>query len=304
MDKIRAFTRGRSQAMAEGRLLMGVPMSRHTTFGIGGPADCMYLPNGAEDTLHALQDARAMGLAVTLIGNGSNLLVRDGGIEGLVIKIAAPMSRVEASGHDGWIAQGGISLARLSAVACQMGLGGLAFASGIPGALGGGLCMNAGAYGGTLSDVVEAVRIVGDDGLRWVEASRLHFAYRHSEIPRLGIAVEARLKLHPAPVEEIRCQMADLAKRRREKQPLAYKSAGSYFKRPEGDYAARLIEAAGLKGLTVGGAQVSGLHAGFVINLGGATAGDVLALEKQIVSRVEQQFGIRLEREVRVIGRE
>ena len=284
------------------QILENEPMSRHTTFRVGGPADVLFLPEGEEQLMEALAAAKAAGVDTVVIGNGSNLVVRDGGIRGLVIALGEGMAAIARTGNivTAWA---GASLARVSAYAQASGLSGLEFASGIPGTLGGGCAMNAGAYGGQLSDVLVDARVLLDGGIRTLTVEEMQMGYRTSlPLREGGIVVSARFALTPDDPEAIGERMRDLNARRRDKQPLNYPSAGSTFKRPEGYFAGALIEQAGLKGRSVGGAQVSEKHAGFIVNTGGATASDILGLIRLVQDEVETRSGIRLETEVRILG--
>lgn len=290
-------------ALKEQRLLRNAPLAPYTTFRIGGPADVLLDAASEQEVIIAIRTARAMGVPVTHIGSGSNLLIRDGGIRGLVVRIGGAMAQIEVDGAC-IRAQAGISLGALARAAADASLEGLEFASGIPGALGGAAAMNAGAYGGEMSQVITRVRAL-TESLEpiWLEKDALDFGYRHSVIlDRALIVTQAELTLRPGSSTEILERMRDLAQRRREKQPLTYPSAGSTFKRPEGYFAAKLIDDAGLRGFSVGGAQVSEKHAGFVINTGGATAKDVLALMDEVRRIVFERFGVTLEAEVRILG--
>jgi len=288
-----------------GALSLNEPMSRHTSFRIGGPADALFVPRDANELKRALQCAQELSVPVTVIGNGSNLLVRDGGVRGLVIKLAGTMDYVYVT--DTRVTAGcGVLLSTLAHVAVEAGLKGLEFAAGIPGTLGGALSMNAGAYDGEMKDVVVLVRALtcaGEDvELRGAE---LGFGYRHSALKaHTLVAVEAALSLTVGDKEVSRARVAELNRLRREKQPIALPSAGSVFKRPPGFYAGRLIEDAGLKGCRVGDAEVSTLHAGFIVNVGNATARDVLDLIFHVQSRVLEQSGVLLEPEIRIVGEE
>lgn len=277
-------------------------MNRHTTFQIGGPAEYYARPR-REELAPLIGLAELFGLPVTVIGHGSNLLVGDGGIRGLVIEIGEAMSGVRVEGQT-LVASAGTLLAAVAQAAAAAALSGLEFAAGIPGNLGGAVVMNAGAYGGELRDVVEQVTVLDMEGnTRCLGAGELEFGYRKSCIPDYGyIAVEARLTLQPGDSGAIRARMAELARQRMKKQPLEYPSAGSTFKRPQGYFAGKLIMDAGLRGYTVGGAQVSEKHCGFVINRGGATAADVRQLMRDVADRVEERFGVRLEPEVKLAG--
>lgn len=294
------------------------PMARHTTFQVGGPVPVMALPKDggeAQTVLHIA--AMEFGIRPFFMGKGSNLLVSDAGADLLVVKAYDGLGRLELLPGGEWpgyqtiLAGSGVSLARLSNFALEHGLTGLEFAHGIPGSVGGGVYMNAGAYGGELGQVVSSVSAVGlpceEDVRRYVNPQ---FSYRHSRFQEQDeFILRACFTLKPGNPAEIRAKMDDFAQRRREKQPLEYPSAGSTFKRPapaDGRpvYAAALIDQCGLKGLAVGGAQVSEKHAGFVINRGGASCRDILELIAQVRERVFRETGITLEPEVRCLGRE
>ena len=290
-------------SIAESRqILENEPMSRHTTFKVGGPADVLFLPESEAQLMQAMTAAREAGVPCIVIGNGSNLVVRDGGIRGLVIALGEGMADIVRSGNT-LAAWAGASLARVAACAQAGGLSGLEFASGIPGTLGGGCAMNAGAYGGQLSDVLIDARVLLDGAVKTLTVDDMQMGYRTSlPLRRGGIVISARFALTPDDPEAIAARMRDLNARRRDKQPLNYPSAGSTFKRPEGHFAGALIEQAGLKGRSVGGAQVSEKHAGFIVNTGGATATDILTLIGVVQDAVEARSGIRLETEVRILG--
>ena len=279
------------------------PMSRHTTFRIGGPVRLMALPKTEKEAQAVLKTAWELECPPFFLGNGSNLLVADAGYEGFVLKLARGMDQVQEVNRR-LVAGSAMLLSQLAWAALGRGLAGLEFAHGIPGSLGGAVTMNAGAYGGEMAQVVTAVTCLTRRGeLETVPADRCAFSYRHSAFSdgsRLILRVE--FSLPQGDPEEIRAKIEDLARRRKEKQPLEWPSAGSMFKRPPGHFAAALIDQCGLKGLTVGGAQVSEKHAGFVINRGGATCADVLALVDQVRERVLRQTGVELEMEVRVLG--
>ena len=287
---------------AQGRVLMNEPMCRHTTFRVGGPADVMFFPQSAEELQRAMALARAQGADVLVIGNGSNLVVRDGGVRGLVIVLGEHMARIGVEGAC-LRAQAGAMLARVSAAAQEAGLSGLEFASGIPGTLGGGCAMNAGAYGGQLSDVLSCAMVLLDGEVHTLSRDEMQMSYRSTLPLRVGgIVLEAEFELHADDPAEIMARMKDLNARRRDKQPLNLPSAGSTFKRPEGHFAGALIEGCGLKGARVGGAQVSEKHAGFIVNTGGATASDILGLIALVQRRVLAETGVALETEVRIVG--
>ena len=290
-----------TEAMPELVIRTEEPMSKHTTFRIGGAAEVFAAPD-ARELPQLLAMAKGADVPVTVIGNGSNLLVGDRGIAGLVIEIGERMSEVRIEGTI-LVAGAGALLSKAAQTAAAAGLGDLEFAAGIPGSVGGAVVMNAGAYGGEMKDVLQSVKVLTEEGeLLSLAAAELELGYRHSCVPeRKYIVVEATMELSAKPEEEIRACMAELRAKRVEKQPLEYPSAGSTFKRPEGYYAAALIDQCGLKGLTVGGAQVSEKHAGFVINRGSAACADVTALMAEIQRRVKAQTGVELEPEVRVI---
>jgi len=284
------------------QLLRDEPMSRHTTFRVGGPADIMVVPACAEQLVRALELAKECGVPAMVMGNGSNMLVRDGGIRGLVIVIGERFARITTEEND-LIAEAGASMARVAGAAQAAGLSGLEFAAGIPGTLGGGCAMNAGAYGGQLSDVLVSADVLLNGEIRTLSLQEMEMGYRSTRPLREGgIVVSARFRLKPDNCEEILARIKELNARRRDKQPLNFPSAGSTFKRPEGHFAGALIEQSGLKGVSVGGAQVSEKHAGIIINTGDATAADVLGLMEKVQETVMRNFGVRLEPEVRIVG--
>ncbi len=279
------------------------PMKKHTTFRIGGPADIFITPEDESQFLAAVRLCRQEGMPYYILGNGSNLLVSDSGYRGAVIETEKALSRLEADGET-LKAGAGILLSVLAKEALRLSLTGLESASGIPGTLGGGVVMNAGAYGFELKDVLESVRLLDREGnVRTVPAGELKLGYRYSMIPETGsIVLEAALRLKKGDPEAIRARMEELAAQRKSKQPLEYPSAGSTFKRPEGYFAGKLIDDAGLRGFQVGGAQVSEKHCGFVINRGDATAEDVMELCRQVQEKVFQKFGVRMDMEIRKLG--
>ncbi len=280
------------------------PMHRHTSFKIGGAADVFAEVNSAEDFAKALSLCKQLQVPFTVIGKGSNLLVSDKGIEGVVICLEK-MNTMTVSGEKITVGAGA-SLTALCNFAASEGLSGLEFAFGIPGSVGGAVYMNAGAYGGEIKDVLESVTAVSKSGeIITLSAQELCLSYRHSVFHQNGATVvEAVFALKKGDAAEIKASMSEIMKRRKDKQPLEFPSAGSTFKRPEGHFAGTLIEQCGLKGTTVGGAQVSVKHAGFVINKGGATARDVLDLIEKVQKTVFENTGVTLEPEVIFVGRE
>ena len=285
------------------RIIPRAPMARYTTFRVGGPADVLVNIADTREIPIALRAAKHAGVPVTLIGNGSNLLVRDGGIRGLVIRIASDCAGMSRDG-DAIRAKAGVTLSAAAQFALSEGLAGLAELSGIPGTLGGGVVMNAGAYGGELAQVVTRVDAIAlSDGKPVVfEGPKLDFSYRHSAMMDAGVIVtDVTLQLSPCDPDVIRARMDECNRARREKQPLNYPSCGSTFKRPEGYFAAALIEECGLRGFRVGGAAISDKHCGFVVNLGGATCADVVELTERVRQIVLEKTGVVLEREIRVV---
>ena len=280
-----------------------VSMAAHTTFRVGGPARLFAPLTNTLQLIALVAFCEGHDLKYTVIGNGSNLLVPDEGYDGLVIRTPEEKPVWHEDGCT-VTAASGYAMTRLSAEAAKRGLAGLTFAQGIPGTVGGAVVMNAGAYGGQIADTLISGRCIKpEDGAVRLSAAEHKLTYRHSvysENPG-WVCLDATFRLTPGDPEQIAAEMADYAQRRREKQPLEWPSAGSTFKRPEGYFAGKLIEDAGLKGFTVGGAQVSEKHAGFVINRGGATCADILTLMDQVSDRVFAQFGVRLEPEVKIL---
>lgn len=283
-------------------IFMEEPMKKHTTFRVGGPADVLVQPD--ETALAAiLALCRQYHVSYSFIGNGSNLLVGDKGIRGVVIEMTDPMGNIEVDGTK-ITAQAGAMLSKIANTAASNGLGGMEFAAGIPGSVGGAVVMNAGAYGGEMKDIIERVYVLDENGAQLeLDRDALDLGYRHSCIPeKKYIVTKVVLELVPHDEVEIRSKMKDLNEKRAEKQPLQYPSAGSTFKRPEGYFAGKLIMDAGLRGYQVGGAQVSEKHCGFVINKGDATAADICQLMRDVSDKVQAQFGVVLEPEVKMIG--
>lgn len=295
-----------NQTLPSERLVFDAPMSRYTSFRVGGKADALFFPKDEPELALALKTAKENGIPAAVIGNGSNLLVKDGGIEGLVIRLGDEFSGITVDGCR-ITAKAGDSLTRVAMKAYEAGLTGFEFASGIPGSVGGGMAMNAGAYGGELKNVTVSARLMDPETGVVTEypVNELNMGYRTSLALTKGLIVtEAAFELTPGDRESIKAAMDDLNRRRRDKQPLTFPSAGSTFKRPEGYFAGALIEGAGLKGVSVGGAQVSEKHAGFIINTGCATAKDVLDLIELVKQRVFEKSGVTLEPEVRILGRD
>lgn len=278
------------------------PMSRHTSFRVGGPARRMAFPERGEQLVLLMRFAQACGARPLVIGNGSNLLVADEGLDRLVVNTSG-MNQITRE-EDLLTAGAGVSLARLADFACKQGLTGLEFAHGIPGSVGGAVCMNAGAYDGEMKQVVERVTILfPEEGVKKLSGEEMDFSYRHSLLsdhPE-AVVLSASFRLSSGDAELIREKMRELMTRRKTSQPLEYPSAGSTFKRPVGYFAGTLIDQCGLKGFTVGGAQVSEKHAGFVINRGGATFADVMGVIRGVQERVLAEKGVRLEPEVKII---
>ena len=303
MDQLETLARTLRERFPELELREHETMSRHTTFRIGGPARLMALPWDRKEAAAVVRTAAEAGVRPFFLGNGSNLLVSDQGYEGLIIKSSGLDQTREVNRR--LRAESGIPLARLAMAALGCGLTGLEFAHGIPGTLGGAVVMNAGAYGGEMAQVLTAVTYLDETGTcHTLPAGACGLSYRHSLFcwhPE-WLILEAEMALQQGEGEQIRGRMEELARKRREKQPLEWPSAGSTFKRPEGHFAAALIEACGLKGVGIGGAQVSEKHAGFVINRGDATADDVRRLMALVQETVLRETGVALEPEVRLLG--
>ena len=288
--------------MAGSGIFMEEPMKKHTTFRVGGPADVLVQPD--ETALAAVLGlCRQYHVPYSFIGNGSNLLVGDKGIRGVVIEMTEPMGNIEVHGTQ-IMAQAGAMLSKIANTAASNGLGGMEFAAGIPGSVGGAVVMNAGAYGGEMKNIIERVYVLDENGAQLeLDRDALDLSYRHSCIPeKKYIVTKVVLELVPRDEVEIRSKMKELNEKRAEKQPLQYPSAGSTFKRPEGYFAGKLIMDAGLRGYQVGGAQVSEKHCGFVINKGDATAADICQLMRDVSDKVQAQSGVVLEPEVKMIG--
>lgn len=294
-----------NNVIAKDSILIDEPMSRHTTFRVGGPADFFVTPKAKEEVRDVIRICKEAGMPYYIIGNGSNLLVSDAGYRGVIVQIYKEMNEVKVEG-DLVKAQAGALLSGIAAKALGAELSGFEFASGIPGTIGGACVMNAGAYGGEMKDVLESVTVLTGEG-KIIELghNELELGYRTSVIAKKGyIVLGAVLKLERGDGEKIKTYMDELKEKRVTKQPLEYPSAGSTFKRPEGYFAGKLIEDAGLRGFQVGGAQVSEKHCGFVINRDHATAADIMELMRQVQIRVKENSGVDLEPEVKRLGDE
>ncbi|MEI3381092.1 MAG: UDP-N-acetylmuramate dehydrogenase [Dorea sp.] len=289
--------------LTEEQVKIEEPMKNHTTFRVGEPAAYFVMPRTAEEVAKVTELCAQENVPYYIVGNGSNLLVSDKGYDGVIIQIYKQMSQVEVKGREIY-AQAGALLSMVAKRALDTELAGFEFAAGIPGTLGGACVMNAGAYGGEMKDVLKSVTVLDKDGnVKKLAKDELELGYRTSVIAKKGyIVLDAVIELKEGKAEEIKALMDDLKERRITKQPLEYPSAGSTFKRPEGDFAGKLIQDADLRGFQVGGAQVSEKHCGFVINKDGATASDVIELMRQVSDKVYDKFGVRLEPEVKRLG--
>lgn len=283
--------------LSEENIFINEPMKNHTTFKVGGPADFLVTPTTREELVECLK----LDIPKFILGNGSNLIVKDGGIRGLVIK-TSKLNKVELIEENIIEAEAGSYLSTIANVAKKNSLTGFEFASGIPGSFGGAVMMNAGAYGGEIKDVVFETTYIDED-FKIKTTTDHEFSYRKSMFTNTNrVIISSKIKLEKGDLEAIDARMKELSEARRTKQPLSYPSAGSTFKRPEGYFAGKLIEDSELKGFSVGGAQVSELHAGFIINKGNATAKDILDLIEYVQTTVMNKFGVKLETEVRIVG--
>lgn len=289
--------------LGEAKVLVQEPMSSHTTFRIGGPADYFVMPETTEELAGVLKLCKEENAPYFILGNGSNLLVGDKGFRGVVVQLYKNFDGLLIEGTK-VTAKAGAMLIRVAKEAGKAGLTGLEFASGIPGTIGGAMVMNAGAYGGEMKDVVTQVTVLTKEGdIKTLTGEEMNFRYRGSVVEDEGyIVLEAVMELQEGNLEEIQARIQELSVQRKTKQPIEYPSAGSTFKRPEGYFAGKLIQDAGLRGYSSGGAQVSEKHCGFVINAGGATAADVIQLMNDVSDKVKTQFGVTLEPEVKRIG--
>ena len=288
--------------MAEIELRFDEPMAKHTSFRIGGGAEVMAFPKNVKELALILNESRLLDLKPAILGAGTNVLAPDDGIRGLVICLKDCLGGMEQIGDTAIRVMAGVTMTRAAVFAANLGLSGMEFAHGIPGTVGGGVYMNAGAYGGEICQICSSVDVMDTDGnLRTLTREEMEFSYRHSILEETGsIVISAVFELTPGDTEQIKAKMKELQGKRSASQPLDMPSAGSAFKRPVGGYAAALIDQAGLKGYTVGGAAISTKHSGFAVNLGGATAKDVRDLLDQVSDKVFENSGIRLEPEVRI----
>ena len=302
MTEMTTFQQKISAFCGEIELRFNEPMAKHTSFRIGGNAEAMAFPKTKEELAVLLKQSSLLDCKFAILGAGTNVLAPDEGLNGLVICLKDCLSGMEQLDHTRIRIMAGVTMTRAAVFAAGLGLSGLEFAHGIPGTVGGGVYMNAGAYGGELSGVIESVEVMDYTGqVRCLSCEEMDFSYRHSKLEEEGgIVISAVFALSAKPEEEIRATMKELQGKRSASQPLDLPSAGSAFKRPVGGYAAALIDQAGLKGYQVGGAAISTKHAGFAVNLGGATAADVRNLLQQVSDRVFENSGIRIEPEIRI----
>ena len=292
-----------SSILPQERLLSDVLMAENTTMRVGGPADLFVSPRSVDEILEVVHVCQSEGIPLFVLGNGSNDIFSDAGFRGVVLHLGKTFSDIICDGQK-IEAKAGAMLSSLSHIAASHSLTGFEFASGIPGSVGGAVYMNAGAYGGEISQIAESITVLSEDGtVKELTSKDMCFGYRSSTAMKSGMTIlSATFKLQPGEKKQIVSIIEELNARRRQKQPLNYPSSGSFFKRPVGYYAGALIEQAGLKGYSVGGAQVSTLHAGFIINTGNAMASDIYALMKYVQDVVMKQSGVLLEPEVRLVG--
>ena len=302
MTELTLFQQKISDLLPNVELRFWEPLSKHTSFKIGGGAEVMVFPRSAGELKQAMQAASSLETKARILGAGTNVLAPDAGVSGMVICLKDALDGMEQLDERTIRVMSGVTMTRAAVFAANLGLSGLEFAHGIPGTVGGGVYMNAGAYGGEICQVCTRVAVMDEAGEIKVRSNEeMEFSYRHSYLEENGgIVIYAEFTLAPAPTDEIKAKMQELMNKRKISQPLDMPSAGSAFKRPAGGYAAALIDQAGLKGFQVGGAQISTKHAGFAVNAGGATAQDVLDLLRQVSDKVFEQTGIRLEPEVRL----
>ena len=302
MTDMTIFQKNLTEKLPNVELRFDEPMSRHTSFRIGGPVAVMAFPKSAEELAEILKVSALMDITPAILGAGTNVLAPDEGMDGLVVCLKDCMGGMEQLDETTIRVAAGVTMTRAAMFAANLGLGGMEFAHGIPGTIGGGVYMNAGAYGGEIKDICTFVDVMDKEGnITRRTAEEMKFSYRHSVLEdEGGIVLAAEFKLVPASPEDVKAKMKELQAKRSASQPLDLPSAGSAFKRPVGGFAAALIDQAGLKGYTVGGAGISTKHAGFAVNVGGATAADVRNLLTQVSDIVFEKSGIRLEPEVRI----
>jgi len=297
-----ATLKERLEQQIKGRIVYGEPLDKYTSFGIGGPADVMVFPEGAADVRAALRLCREERVPYLVLGGGSNLLVRDGGFRGVVLHLEGVFTQLNVEGNRVW-AGAGVRLSRLVAFCSKLALSGVECLAGVPGTVGGAVRGNAGAFGGSIADHLVAVRLLTREGDEHVfSRDRMEFSYRRSSLPEGCVILEAAFDLEQGDTGEIRRRISANLVQRNRGQPVEWRSAGSVFKNPPGEYAGRLVEKAGLKGVRVGGACISPKHGNFIINLGGATATDILALIDLMQRQVREKMQVELELEVRVVG--
>lgn len=302
MTELTDFQKKITEFLPKVTLCLQEPMAKHTSFRIGGPAEVMAFPKNREELARILKVSALLDCKPAILGAGTNVLAPDEGLKGLVICLKDCMEGMERTGETTIRVAAGVTMTRAAVYAANLGLSGMEFAHGIPGTVGGGVYMNAGAYGGEIKDICKKVDVMDLRGnIRTLSGEEMEFSYRHSILEDSGeIVLSADFALVPGASSAIKARMQELSDKRRGSQPLQYPSAGSAFKRPVGGYAAALIDQAGLKGFRVGGAEVSSKHAGFIVNVGGATAADVKSLLGQVSDKVYEAAGIRLEPEVRI----
>lgn len=302
MTELTEFQKKITALLPNLELRLNEPMAKHTSFRIGGGAEVMAFPKQPEELAELLKVSALLDCKCAILGAGTNVLAPDAGLSGLVICLKDCLDGMQKLSDTRVRVMAGVTMSRAAVFAANLGMSGLEFAHGIPGSIGGGVYMNAGAYGGEICQVCHRVQVMDRQGnTRWLSREEMAFSYRHSVLEETGdIVICAEFTLTPAEPEAIKARMKELIGKRSASQPLDLPSAGSAFKRPVGGYAAALIDAAGLKGFRVGNAAISEKHAGFAVNLGGATADDVKALLKTVSDRVFEQSGIRLEPEIRI----
>lgn len=304
LNNLTEIRRRLAEKTDEKNISENISMAEYTSFRAGGNADMMVIPQGTDELRAVLKILTQSGCPYMILGNGSNVLVKDSGYRGVIVKMGSSFDFVDVR-EERIVCGAGTLLSVAAKAAANAGLTGLEFASGIPGSIGGAVFMNAGAYDGEMKFVLEKARVISADGNddRYMTAEELDMGYRHTLLHESkGIVTEAVIKLEKGDITAIKEKIAELTAKRNSKQPVSFPSAGSFFKRPAGYFAGKLIQDAGLKGLCVGGAQVSELHSGFIINKGGATATDIIQLMEIVQQTVMDKFGVMLEPEVRIIG--